>query len=57
MNLFPKSFERRHLFEKRRHPKTFIILSADNTPQENSGKRFSQQDAAFWEKGGAQKLL
>ncbi|WP_165829336.1 hypothetical protein [Novacetimonas pomaceti] len=57
MKIFPKSFERRHLFEKRRHPKTFIILSTDNTPQESFGKRFSQQDAAFWEKGGAQKLL
>ncbi|RBM06741.1 hypothetical protein NJLHNGOC_08785 [Novacetimonas cocois] len=26
MKLFAKSFERRHLFEKRRHPKTFIHI-------------------------------
>ncbi|PYD47315.1 hypothetical protein C3920_10495 [Novacetimonas pomaceti] len=26
VKLFPKSFERRCLLEKRRHPKTFIIL-------------------------------
>ncbi|XRB27904.1 hypothetical protein F1645_14290 [Novacetimonas hansenii] len=26
MKLFPKSFRRRRLFKKRRHPKTFIIF-------------------------------
>ncbi|PYD48120.1 hypothetical protein C3920_06325 [Novacetimonas pomaceti] len=26
MKLFIKSFERRRLFEKRRHPKTFVIF-------------------------------
>ncbi|PYD75444.1 hypothetical protein CFR71_09370 [Novacetimonas pomaceti] len=26
VKLFSKSFERHHLFEKRRHPKTFIIF-------------------------------
>ncbi|XRB27562.1 hypothetical protein F1645_12040 [Novacetimonas hansenii] len=27
MKLFGKSFRRRRLFEKRRHPKTFIVFS------------------------------
>ncbi len=26
MKLFPKSFERRCLFEKRQHPKTFLVF-------------------------------
>ncbi|XRB27041.1 hypothetical protein F1645_08740 [Novacetimonas hansenii] len=26
MKLFPKSFERRRLFEKRQHPKTFLVF-------------------------------
>ncbi|WP_133251105.1 hypothetical protein [Novacetimonas pomaceti] len=40
VKLFAKSFERRHLFEKRRHPKTFVVF-----------KRFPEKDAAFLKKG------
>ncbi|RBM05357.1 hypothetical protein NJLHNGOC_13265 [Novacetimonas cocois] len=30
VKLFEKSFERHRLFEKRRHPKTFVTFSSEN---------------------------
>ncbi|PYD47123.1 hypothetical protein C3920_11605 [Novacetimonas pomaceti] len=32
MKLFPKSFIRRHLFKKRRHPKTFVTYGQQHSP-------------------------
>ncbi|PYD48527.1 hypothetical protein C3920_04310 [Novacetimonas pomaceti] len=38
MKLFSKSFGRRHLFEKRRHPKTFITCPQQITPNQRQDK-------------------